>query len=225
MNTTINTVNIVTVNAYNNTPISSKVCTKCNQNKSLSKYNKNKSKSSGFRNNCKLCESIAKQQYRDNNRQINANKIYNENDVKQCSRCEQSKPLTDYQKNITTVDGLQSRCKSCQSITDKYYRDNNRKINANNIYNENDVKICSKCQQSKLLTEFNKVNRKSDGLRSSCKQCKSIVTKHYNDNNRQINSNKIYNENDVKTCPKCKKQKLFTEFYKCATKPLELATY
>ena len=116
MSISINNANIDTLNAYNNKPTLSKVCTKCNQIKLLSEYNKDKSKSIGFRNNCKLCECIAKKQYQDNNRQINANKIYNEIDVKQCARCEQSKPLTDYQKNITTVDGLQSYCKSCESI-------------------------------------------------------------------------------------------------------------
>ena len=218
MRFSINNANIDPLNAYNNTPIPSKVCTKCNQNKSLSEYNKDKSKSSGFRNNCKLCESIAEKQFRDNNRHINANKIYNENDVKQCSKCEQNKPLTDYQTNITTVDGLQSCCKSCQSITDKCYRDNNRQINSNKIYKENDGKICSKCQQSKLLTEFNKDNRKSDGLQCSCKSCKSIVAKHYHDNNRQINTNKIYNENDVKICSKCKQSKLITEYQKDISK-------
>ena len=38
MNTTINNVNIENLNVYNNTPIPSKVCIKCNQNKSLTDY-------------------------------------------------------------------------------------------------------------------------------------------------------------------------------------------
>ena len=36
---------------------------------------------------------------------------------------------------------------------------------------------------------------------------------------------KFFYKNDVKTCPKCKKRKLYTEFYKCAPNPLGLAAY
>ena len=60
---------------------------------------------------------------------------------------------------------------------------------------------------------------------ASCKQCQSIVSKRYNDNNKQINANKVYNDNDVKICSNCKQQKLYTEFYKCETKSSGLATY
>ena len=86
-------------------------------------------------------------------------------------------------------------------------------------------KLCRKCNQIKSLTEYTKDKTKSDGLESNCKSCRSIKSKHYNDKNRQINANKIFNENDVKTCSKCKKQKLYTEFYKCAANPLGLAVY
>ena len=48
--------------------------------------------------------------------------------------------------------------------------------------------------------EYNKDNTKSSGLRASCKLCESINTTYYRDNNKQINANKIYNENDIKIC-------------------------
>ena len=83
MNITNSTVNIDNVNVYNNTTsISSKVCRKCNQIKPLTEYSKNKTTSDKLHYSCKLCDSITNQHNRDNNRQINANKIYNENDVK-----------------------------------------------------------------------------------------------------------------------------------------------
>ena len=132
--------------------------------------------------------------------------------------------------NYSEVESQDLINKYHQSYTNKLYIDNNKnnvnkQINANRIYNENDVKACSKCKQSKLLTEFNKNRTKSCGLRASCKSCQSIVSKHYNDNNKQINAIKVYNDNDVKICCKCKQQKLYTEFYKNVTKPLGLATY
>ena len=87
MNITNSTVNIDNINAYNNTPIISKVCWKCNQIKPLTEYSKNKLISDKLHYSCKLCDSITNQHNRDNNRQINANKIYNENDDKICCKC------------------------------------------------------------------------------------------------------------------------------------------
>ena len=83
MNTNIINSNIENLNVNNNTtPIISKMCSKCHQNKPLTEYNKDKSKTDGLRFSCKQCQSIAGKLYRDNNKQINANKIYNKNDVK-----------------------------------------------------------------------------------------------------------------------------------------------
>ena len=93
-------------------------------------------------------------------------------------------------------------------------------LNAYNNTTSIPSKVCTKCNQIKRLTEYNKDKTKSDGLRSSCKQCRSIKSKQYRDKNKHFNANKILNKNDVRTCPKCKKQKLYTEFYKCATNPL-----
>ena len=122
--------------------------------------------------------------------------IYNNTTIlsKVCTKYNQIKPLKEYRKNKLTSDGLQSSCKLCKSIIDKRYRDNNKQINANKIYNENDVKTCSKCKQSKLITENNKDRTKSSGLHWCCKSCESIVTKHYHDNNKQINANRIFTE-------------------------------
>ena len=75
-----------------------------------------------------------------------------------------------------------------------------------NIYNNAIIpsKVWSQCHQNKLLTEYNKNNRKSNGLRCNCKSCQSIINKRYRENIKQINANKIVNENNVKICFKCK---------------------
>ena len=104
MNTTIN--NAQNVNIYNNATIPSKVCSQCHQNKLLTEYNKDKRKLDGLRCNCKSCQSIINKRYHDYNRQINTNRIVNENDVKICSKCNLSKSITEYRKNITKSDGI-----------------------------------------------------------------------------------------------------------------------
>ena len=54
-----------------------------------------------------------------------------------------------------------------------------------------------KCDQNKPLTEYHKDKSTSDKFRYMCKSCRIIVNKHYRDNNRQNNLNRIYTENNV----------------------------
>ena len=69
-------------------------------------------------------------------------------------------------------------------FTNKHYQDNN----VNKIYNENNIKICSKCNQSNPETDFHKDESKSDGLRSCCNSCLLIYTTNYRDNYKKINA-------------------------------------
>ena len=122
MNITNSTVNIDHVNAYNNTtPIQSKVCRKCNQIKPLTEYNKDKSKSDGLEYCCKSCRYISRIHNRNNYKQINANKIYNENDIKTCFKCKQQKLYTEFNKCLTKKLGLESYCKQCELNDHKEY--------------------------------------------------------------------------------------------------------
>ena len=126
MNTNISNSNIENLNVNNNTtPIISKMCTNCNQIKPLTEFNKNKLTSDGLQFSCKLCQSFKRKHFQDYNKQINANKIYNENDVKTCSKCKQSKPITNFSKNKTRSDVLLHICKSCECIVRNNYRNNN----------------------------------------------------------------------------------------------------
>ena len=173
----------------NNTPISSKVCTKCKQIKLITEYSKNKRKSDGLESSCKSCQYIKGNHWHENNKQMNVNRIYNENDVKICSICNQSKSITEYCKIKSNSDGLDYICKPCKSIKEKRYRDNNRQNNTNRTYTENDVKTCCRCNQQKLSTEFNKCLRNKTGLESYCKDCTKYDTKEFFQNlfNKSLN--------------------------------------
>ena len=194
MNTTIN--HVQNVNIYNNTLYPSNVCSKCHQNKPLTEYNKDKSKTDGLRFSCKQCQSIQAKHYRENNKQINANKIVNKNDIKICSKCNLSNLITEYRKNITKSDGIQCYCKLCESIEDKLYRDNNRQINANKVFNDNDIKTCSKCKQQKLYTEFHKCVTEKSGLDKYFKDCKANDLKEYFRKECSTVFNKAINNNN-----------------------------
>ena len=94
------------------------------------------------------------------------------------------------------------------------FTNSNVTIDNLNVYNNttNLSKVCKKCYQNKPLTEYHKDKSTSDGYRHVFKSCRLNVSKQFRDNNKQISSNRIYTENDVKTCSKCKERKLYTEF-------------
>tara|TARA_R110002020_G_C15944375_1_gene744990 strand:- start:33 stop:641 length:609 start_codon:yes stop_codon:yes gene_type:complete len=49
--------------------------------------------------------------------------------LKTCSKCKEQKPHSEFHKNKTRKDGLQSHCKKCQSRCAKqYYKENKEKI-------------------------------------------------------------------------------------------------
>lgn len=56
------------------------------------------------------------------------------------------------------------------------------------------MKLCSKCKETKQVTEFCKCKRNKDGLQSKCKTC----DKQYRDDNKQktLDYNKMYRENN-----------------------------
>ena len=148
MTASISNSNIDNLNIFNNdTPIQSKVCAKCKQIKSITEYSKNKRKLDGLESSFKSCQSIKRKHWHENNKQIIANKIYNENDVKTCSKCKKIKSITNFSKNKINSDWLKNICKSCECIIRINYRNNNRKINNNRIFTENDIKTCLKCKQ------------------------------------------------------------------------------
>lgn len=60
------------------------------------------------------------------------------------------------------------------------------------------TKVCTKCNEKKLLSEFYKDSNQSTGLRPDCKKCKNKIIKEYVVKNRDLyllrkrNHNKIY---------------------------------
>ena len=55
-----------------------------------------------------------------------------------------------------------------------------------NIYDNTNLptKQCTICHQSKLLTEYTKCTRSSDGLYYQCKGCVSYITKKFREKNK-----------------------------------------
>jgi uncharacterized protein (DUF4415 family) len=75
---------------------------------------------------------------------------------KQCGRCKDTKPLSEFNKSRAAVDGLQWECRSCSSKSKRQH------------YH---TKECSACGERKFRSEFYKCSNARDGLQARCKPC------------------------------------------------------
>ena len=83
--------------------------------------------------------------------------------MKQCRKCKETKPFSDFHKNKTKKDGCCSRCKQCV-YPSSYKKQELRKQG---------LKVCPKCKETKPFSDFNKNKANKDGCHSYCKQCRS----------------------------------------------------
>jgi 5-methylcytosine-specific restriction endonuclease McrA len=109
--------------------------------------------------------------------------------LKVCSRCNEVKPVDEFNKNKSSRDGLDHRCRACISILGK-------KRNADNPYMverrkkkalfSQGLKRCTRCSRTLSLTDFNKRTRMSDGLSSWCRDCEAEYRKWYRSNPENV---------------------------------------
>jgi hypothetical protein len=116
---------------------SSKKCTKCGEVKPLEDFYKDKSKKDGRESNCKLCRKAyhqankgkleaykkankdnisarAKAKYQANREPYKAYLWVNRGIFKECSQCEEVKPLEEFYKKNSSKDGRKSLCECCE---------------------------------------------------------------------------------------------------------------
>ena len=147
-----------------------------------------------------------------------------EGGMKKCSKCKEAKLLEEFSPCVTNPDGYQYYCKSCK---DQWYQDNSQRVKQNQkrLYEQNKIrnsgqsipvgsKICYRCKQSKLYSEFYVSLGTFDGYDGKCKKCAEAYQKE----------NEIKNKNQPirignKTCCKCKISKLYVDFCKHSRTP------
>ncbi len=98
---------------------------------------------------------------------------------KLCFRCKKWKDESQFHRNRRSKDGIQWKCKECES---KYARKRYKRISKtgrrnlryedrHRIVNGVKQKYCRKCKRWKNETEFYKGSSRKDGLMSRCKKC------------------------------------------------------
>lgn len=90
--------------------------------------------------------------------------------VKKCTKCKEEKEDTEFNRDRSNKDGLQSWCKVCGFVARKKVS----KINQTKHLLDAVLpltKVCSICKIEKSANEFSKATTSKDGLRSGCREC------------------------------------------------------
>ena len=163
--------------------MNSKVCTKCNIEKTIDKYNKNGKKKNGdirYQNHCNACRKQYNKQYRGGNVSIQQEQL----NSKRCTKCNIEKKIDGYNKKGKKKKNddirYRSECKACVKQYEKQrYQDNKDKLKCSHEIRKDDCfqcstqrwKFCSTCEIMRLSQ--NRLKQKV----KVCKGCESLDQK------------------------------------------------
>lgn len=103
--------------------------------------------------------------------------------MKTCTKCGETKSLSEFHKNKMGKFGVRSYCKICVASS-KYEGE------------MSDVKTCTKCGETKCLSEFSKQKNGKFGVQSHCRVCLSGYLKQW-----RIGQGKHYDKKRRKNDP------------------------
>ena len=101
-----------------------KVCSACEERQPISEFHKNRTTADGLEYWCKECRSIFDQQRR---QRLKDNGPTIARTTKVCTQCSERKPISEFYRNPTTLDGHLSCCKICHNVRSKARYEANRK--------------------------------------------------------------------------------------------------
>lgn len=103
--------------------------------------------------------------------------------TKQCSKCKQHLPHSSFSKDRTRKDGLQYRCRACDSAKRAALCERHIAARIQNPVDNGGSKRCPKCERCLPRSSFYSKRGTKDGLQDRCKACSKAANKVYRDAN------------------------------------------
>lgn len=127
---------------------------------------------------------------------------------KHCPKCNEIKPLLEFNSSKHNKMGFLPRCKACVKVVNKERRPLSEFGLAWKLsLQEEGKKYCPKCKEIKLLHEFPNLKNSYNGKMNLCKTCKSISDKQYRAELKEKGSYKERKRNEyLKNIDKYKKR-------------------
>lgn len=103
---------------------------------------------------------------------------------KRCADCKRYKDVSYFGKQTNQEDGLHYYCKSCRYLHTRGLRSSPKRKSAESGATE---KCCTKCKQTKPISDFPKDVSRKDGLQAKCRICCSLAgKKHYQEHSEEL---------------------------------------
>lgn len=105
---------------------------------------------------------------------------------KECTRCREIKPLSEFYQSKYSKDNKQSYCSSCSKELKRRWKINRQEVGRiKNIRSqkeiskdiESEIKRCPYCGKDRLFSDFYKDRGRADGVSYSCRECLKISSK------------------------------------------------
>ena len=135
-----------------------KFCRACEIVKPISSFYKDSKYLDKLMPKCKTCTT--------NKVHIVPKKIIITN-YKVCNQCNRLLNKNGFTKSTQAPDGLQYKCKECEKAITLA-----RKMAVKVITSQ--TKVCSKCKETKDISQYTKNSLSKDGLRPECQACKKL---------------------------------------------------
>jgi hypothetical protein len=125
---------------------------------------------------------------------------------KTCTKCKETKPVSEFHKYSRAKDGHNPHCKTCRS---SHARKTHKKKNIQTVLVSE--KRCTKCKTVKSASDFVRAKRTKTGLTSWCKECQNTSGKKWEERMKTRELPNDYKD-IVKICSGCKKELSGSEF-------------
>lgn len=183
-----------------------KCCSRCKEWKDLSSFHNDSSRGDGLSAKCKTCDAECRR-LRRQKCSAATTKLRRCSKNRQCSKCKEVKPLKEFYRDRSSRTGYTSWCVACQKQFQKSYHARLSARKSKNIPCLT-VKFCSKCHQSKPVSEFHVAQGKPDGYSAICRACSHESSAAYRNTSKKYTKRRsrrfesIASEKSRK-CPAC----------------------